>query len=80
MFEDKIPNEYLWQVVHYFIVIDTLEELDFIVFNPNYIKSDKQLWIKNIKRSDLKEEIERAEKDLKQFREKWLEHIKILLK
>ena len=80
MFEDKIPDEYLWQVVHYFIVIDTLEELDFIVFNPNYVKSEKQLWIKNIKRSDLKEEIAIAEKDLKNFRKKWVKHIKILLK
>ena len=80
MFEDKIPDDYLQQIVQYFIVIDTLEELDFIVFNPNFIKKDKQLWIKTIKREDLKEEIEKAKKDLKDFRKKWLETINILLK
>ena len=80
MFENKIPDEYLWQIVNYFLVIDTLDELDFVVFNPNFVKTEKQLWIKTIKREDLKEEIERAEKDLKEFRKLWLEKIQILLK
>lgn len=32
--EDKIPSEYFWQVIHYFLVIETLETLDFIIHNP----------------------------------------------
>lgn len=79
-FEDKIPDEYKWQVVHYFIAIDTLEELDFCVYNPNLAMVDDRLWIKNVTREDLKSEIEEAEKRLEIFRKMWIEKIKILLK
>jgi len=69
--EDKLPDEYIWQVVNYFLVIDTLEELDFIIYNPDFYLKGKQMHIINIKRADLKEYIEKAEERLKLFRPKW---------
>ena len=79
MFEDKIPDEYLWQVVHNFIVIWTLERLHFVVYNPNLPK-EKQLWIKIITKEELKEDIEKAENRIIEFRKIWEEHLKILIK
>lgn len=72
-------DKYIWQIVHYFIVIDDLEELDFVVFNPN-ISKDKQMHIINIKREDILEEIEEGKKRIEAFREIWVEHIKLLIK
>ena len=77
--EDKIPEEYLRQIVMYFVVISELEEIDFISYNWEFYIKSKQLWIKNIKREDLIKEIEEAQKRIITFREKWLKYIKKLI-
>lgn len=46
---NKIPAEYLSQVMHYFIVVDTLQWVDFVSFDP---RIQKKLFIFRIRRDD----------------------------
>ena len=46
---NKIPAEYLSQVMHYFIVIETLQWVDFVSFDP---RIQKNLFIFRIRRDD----------------------------
>lgn len=48
---NKLPSEHKDQVVHNFMVIDDLEELDFVSYDPRY--KYKPLHIIRIKREDL---------------------------
>lgn len=80
MIQNKIPDEYKWQVVMYFIVIDTLEELDFIICNPEIYDEDYRMHVINVKREDLQEDIQKAEDALKEFRKEWVETIKLFTK
>ncbi len=73
--DDMIPDEYFWQIVHYFVVIDTLESLDFIVANPDIPDSFFRLKKKTIFRSDLEKEIEQAKTDIVSFSELFTETI-----
>ena len=77
--ENKIPEEYKYQVIMYFLVISDLEELDFILYNPDFYIKEKRLFIINIKRSKLDKEIYQAESQIEIFRKSWLEKIKFLL-
>jgi hypothetical protein len=77
--EKKIPEEYKYQVIMYFLVISDLEELDFILYNPDFYIKEKRLFVINIKRSELEKEIYKAESQIEIFRKKWLEKIKTLL-
>ena len=77
--ENKIPEEYKYQVIMYFLVISDLEELDFILYNPDFYIKEKRLFVINIKRSELEKEIYKAESQIEIFRKKWLEKIKKLL-
>lgn len=84
MFEwlEAIKNDtdkYIWQIVHNFIVNSDLEEMDFIIFNPNLPK-EKQLFIINIKKEEIQEEIEKAQQRILEFREIWEKHITLLIK
>jgi len=47
--QNKIPAEYISQVMHYFIVIDSLEWVDFVSFDP---RIQKNLFIFRIRRDD----------------------------
>ena len=67
---DKIPKEYQAQVLNYFLVNPDLEELDFVVYSPK-IQNQYRVWIKNITRQELEDEIVEATEKLKKFREKW---------
>lgn len=49
--EDKIPDDYYWQVVQYFVVKDTLEWLDFMSYNPDI--PARPIFIKRITRAEL---------------------------
>lgn len=71
--ENRIPVDYKWQVVMNFVVIDTLESLDFIIFNPDIIIEDLRIKRITVTRSDFIKEIEEAQEALKEFREEWLE-------
>lgn len=59
--DDKIPSEYFWQVVHYFVVIDTLETLDFIIHNPEPYDERVRTKIITVTREELKNYISQAE-------------------
>ncbi|MEK7112557.1 MAG: YqaJ viral recombinase family protein, partial [Patescibacteria group bacterium] len=67
--KNTLPSEYKWQVVHYFLVIDDLEEVDFISYNPNFPL--KELLVIKVKREDLQEDIEKAERKVEEFIEKY---------
>lgn len=59
--EDGIPKEHYWQVVHYFIVIETLESLDFIVHDPAPYDKRVRTKILTVTRQEIREDILRAE-------------------
>lgn len=71
--DDTIPDEYYWQIVHYFIVIDTLESVDFLVCNPDIEDDFFRLKVKTITREELAEDIEKAKEELVSFRDLWME-------
>ena len=71
LLEDKIPDEYKWQVVNYFVVMEDLEELDFIIYNPDCSEEIKSLHIINVTREELQEDINKASKKLKDFKKQW---------
>ena len=63
-----IPKQYYWQVVHYFVVIPTLQELDFVIYCP-------QIGIKrvvHVTRAELQEDVDKAKESLQEFRKEWL--------
>lgn len=53
---DKVPTIYRPQVMHYFIVIPTLQWMDFVSYDPRM--KVKELFIKRINRSDPQIEME----------------------
>lgn len=63
-----IPEDYLWQVVQYFIVIDSLKYLDFVIFNAQI--KDKAFRVRKIRvtRAELEEEIQKAKDQLEKFK------------
>ena len=71
LLDDKIPEEYFWQVVHYFIVFDELEELDFIVYNPDFYAEELRIKTIKVTRAELAEKIEYAKMELAEFRVMW---------
>jgi hypothetical protein len=75
-----IPKEYKWQVVNYFLVCDTLKELDFIVYDPRLIQEDLRLTIINVKRKELMDDINKAKESLVSFRQMWEETYKLIKK
>lgn len=71
MYEGTLPKEYLWQVVNYFLVCDTLEELDFAVYDPRIIAEENKLWVLTVTREELQEKIEEAKERLVEFHAEW---------
>lgn len=59
--EDKIPSEYFWQVIHYFLVIDTLETMDFIIHNPEPYDDMVRTKTIRVTRMELMDQIMQAE-------------------
>lgn len=47
--QGKVPAEYISQVMHYFIVVDSLEWVDFVSFDP---RIQKNLFIFRVNRND----------------------------
>lgn len=77
--EDKIPAEYKAQVLQYFLVIDDLQELDFIIYNPDFYIKEAQMKIITITREELEKDLEKAREKIEDFRENWIENIQKLL-
>ena len=71
--DDKIPDEYFWQIVHYFIVFDELETLDFVVYNPDFYAEELRIQTRKITRESIADKIEYAKNELVEFRQMWLE-------
>lgn len=69
--EDKIPDEYFWQVIMYFIVIDTLEELNFVICNPDVYDSYFRIKVIKVTRKELEKEIDNAKVALADFYTEW---------
>lgn len=72
---DSIPDEYFWQVVHYFVVIDDLESLDFIIANPDMYDSFFRMKKITVTRKELTDSIEEAKSALVEFYSEWQEAI-----
>lgn len=72
MVDKRIPPEYKWQVVHYFLVCDDLKFLDFLVFDPRIKENDLKLTTISVTRKDMQDDIDGAKERLKEFRKEWL--------
>ena len=69
----KIEKLYFYQVVNYFLVIDTLEELSFMIYHPWMYDENMQQFIIKVTREDLQKDIEKAEEKISAFRATWEE-------
>jgi len=69
----KIEKLYFWQVVNYFVVIDSLKSLDFVLYNPDFYKKKYKLHIIKVKRSEIDEFIKLAKERIEEFRQKRIE-------
>lgn len=63
-----IPEDYLWQVVQYFIVIDSLKYLDFVIFNAQIKDKDFRVRKIRVTREELSDSIEKAKNQLEKFK------------
>lgn len=71
MVENKIPSEYKYQVLNYFLVCDTIEWLDFVSYDPRIESEDMQLVTVRVTREELQEELDDVTQKLLAFRKKW---------
>ena len=62
---DKVPSEYLPQVMTYFLVNAKLDWLDFISFDDRY--KPKPIWIKRVTREELKDQLIEVNEKLDKF-------------
>ena len=61
----RIPSEYKPQILHYFLVIDTLRSLDFVSYDPRFIK--KPFHCVTVTRDELSNELIDAKESLNKF-------------
>ena len=71
LIEDKIPDEYIKQVIHYFIVMDDLEKLDFVIFHPGVTGDVPMLHIIKVTRAELEDDIIKHKEKLQSFKRQW---------
>jgi len=71
LLEDKIPDEYKAQVVNYFVVMEDLIELDFIIFHPWTSVEIKSLHIIKVTREQLQKDIDKANEKIVSFKKQW---------
>lgn len=71
LIEKGIPSEYRAQVLQYFTVCETLQELDFVTYDPRITIQELQLNIVTVKREDVQEELDEDMTLLLEFRRKW---------
>ena len=76
LIEDILPKEYEPQVLNYFMVMEDLETLYFMMYNPDTIWPLKKFHIITVTREQLQDKINKAEEKLETFkakRTKWIE-------
>ena len=59
--EDGIPSEYYYQVIHYFLVIESLQKLSFIIHNPLPYDASVRTKIITVTREELQNDIMSAQ-------------------
>ena len=64
---DEYPPEYHPQVVNYFVVNGKLQKLYFIMYDPRMKSEDKRLFVKEVTRRELREDIKNAKINLTHF-------------
>jgi len=69
--EGGIPDEYKWQVVHYYVVIDDMESQDFIIYNPEIYDPEYRKIVIHTTREQFTKEIAEAKEKLSSFRIEW---------
>lgn len=69
--EGIIPKEYKSQVINYFLVMEDLELLHFMIYNPDVINWLSEYKIIEVTRVELQKEIDKAEEKLADFKTKW---------
>jgi hypothetical protein len=72
-------KDYKGQILNYFLTIESLEILNFMIYNPN-IKGEVKHKIYIFERQELKEDLEKLEDNLKRFIEKFKEREKEFIK
>lgn len=65
--ENIVPKEYYWQAINYFLVLEDLEILNFVIYNPN-VKGINNLHIIKVNRADLAKDIDKANKEILLFK------------
>lgn len=63
--ENEVPKEYYWQVIQYFVVNDDLDELHFVLYNPDITK--KPIHIIKVHRKDVVADIKTSLEAQKQI-------------
>lgn len=71
MMKGGIPKKYIPQIVHYFIVINDMKDLDFVVFDPRIQKTSHQMYRVRVTRKELKEVIDLHRAKYDEFRARW---------
>jgi len=69
--QDRIPDEYFYQVVMYFVVIETLQSLDFIIHNPEPYDATVRTKMIRVTREELETDIFRAQAMIFEFQVEW---------
>lgn len=72
LIEKRIPDEYHFQVLQYFIVIDTLEVLHFAFYDPRLV--GHEVCIIEVHRDEVKDEVTQYE----EYQKKVLEEVNVL--
>lgn len=80
MLDGTIPTEYKWQVINYFLVCESLTEVDFVIYDPRIHNPALRLTVINVKREEVVDDIDKAKAALKEFRSRWNELQSKLLK
>ena len=71
MMKGGIPKKYLPQVVHYFIVVNDMDVLDFVVYDPRIQKTSHQMYRVRVTREELKDVIDLHMAKYHEFRVRW---------
>ena len=79
IFDTGIPDEYKWQVVQYFLVMDEVETVDFVIFNPDIVDKRLRIIVRTVTRESMKEDITFAQDSIASFRLEWKNAMKSLV-
>ena len=69
--DGKVPAEYKWQVVNYFLVNEKLKELDFVIYDPRITIPTLQLTVISVARKTVSEDVAKAKEVLATFKKEW---------